>query len=163
MTVLSNDNIQVLEEWQYTSTWAKTITIIQVPAQAGSVLAGPWQDFCTTLDFCTTFFSPLFFHTTHTHSHTVASREIETTVFDPAVFLSTHWWSQHPASQFLPKETCNFYKKDIFRRFSAHPASGFLKHIVRNWPNPGCSFYVPVSMSQNSTVIRVLIVDWAFS
>ena len=88
---------------------------------------------------------------------TVAFWDIETMVFDPAsVFLSTHWWSQKPASQFLPKETCSFYKRDLFRRFSAHPASGFLKHIVRNWPNPGCSFYVPVSMSRNHPVINVV-------
>ena len=76
-------------------------------------------------------------------------REIETTVFDPAsVFLSTHWWSQNPASQFLAKEACSFYKRDLFRRFSAHPASVFLKHSGRNWAKSrlqflSASFYVP--------------------
>ena len=50
---------------------------------------------------------------------TVASRQIETTVFDPAsVFLGTHWRASNPASEFLPKETCSFYKRDLFRRFS---------------------------------------------
>ena len=95
----------------------------------------------------------LLLHHFPSRSHTRSFREIETTIFDPAsVFLSTHWWSQKPASQFLPKETCSFYKRDIFRRFSAHPASGFLKHIGRNWPNPGCSFYLPVSISRNDPV-----------
>ena len=80
---------------------------------------------------------------------TVVFRDIETTFFDPAsVFLSTHWWSQNPASQFLAKEACSFYKRDLFRRFSAHPASVFLKHSGRNWPNPVCSFYLPVSTSR---------------
>ncbi len=85
----------------------------------------------------------------HIRTHTGSIREIETTVFDPAsVFLSTHWWSQHPASQFLAKEACSFYKRDLFRRFSAHPASVFLKHSGRNWAKSrlqflSASFYVP--------------------
>ena len=42
-------------------------------------------------------------------------REIETTVFDPAsVFLSTHDEVRTP-SQFLAKEACSFYKRDLFR------------------------------------------------
>jgi hypothetical protein len=44
--------------------------------------------------------------------------------------------SQQPSQRVSSKETCSFYKRDLFRRFSAHPASGFLKHIVRNWRNP---------------------------
>ena len=59
---------------------------------------------------------------------------------------------QKAASQFLPKEAYSFYKRDLFRRFSAHPARGFLKYTGRNWPNPGCSFYMPVSMSRNHPV-----------
>ena len=33
------------------------------------------------------------------------------------------------------------------------PASGFLNHSERNWPNPGRSFYLPVSMSRTATVV----------
>ena len=80
-------------------------------------------------------------------------RQVETTEFDPASVLlsivSTH-------SQFLPKEAYSFYKRDLFRRFSAHPASGFLKHSGRNWPNPGCSFYLPVSTCRNDPVVHVV-------
>ena len=51
--------------------------------------------------------------------YTGSSREIETTGFDPdSVFPSTHWRANNPASEFLPKETCSFYKRDLFRRFS---------------------------------------------
>jgi len=33
------------------------------------------------------------------------------------------------------------------------PASRFLKYIGRNWPNPVYSFYLPVSISRDATVI----------
>jgi len=33
------------------------------------------------------------------------------------------------------------------------PASKFLKRIGRNWPNPVCSFYLPVSISRIATVL----------
>ena len=50
--------------------------------------------------------------------------------FDPvSVFLSSHRCASNPTSEFLPNETCIFYKRDLFHRFSAHPASEFLKHI----------------------------------
>lgn len=39
-------------------------------------------------------------------------------------------------------------------RDGRHPVSGFLKHRVRNWPNQCCSFYVPVIMYRNTTVLR---------
>jgi hypothetical protein len=45
---------------------------------------------------------------------------------DPACFY-THP-DEVPASQFFPKEACSFYKS-LFRRFSAHPASVFLKPV----------------------------------
>jgi len=32
------------------------------------------------------------------------------------------------------------------------PASRFLKYTGRNWPNPVCSFYLPVSISQDDPV-----------
>ncbi len=32
------------------------------------------------------------------------------------------------------------------------PASGFLNHSGRNWQNPDCSFYLPVSMCRINTV-----------
>ena len=38
------------------------------------------------------------------------------------------------------------------KKLPQNPASVFLKHIVRNWPNPGRIFYVPVFMSRNPTV-----------
>ena len=66
---------------------------------------------------------------------------------------------RNPASQFLPKEACSFYKRDLFRRFSAHPASVFLKYTGRNWPIPGCSFYLPVSMSRKDTVCVLICVN----
>jgi len=31
-------------------------------------------------------------------------------------------------------------------------ASRFLKYTGRNWPNPVCSFYLPVSTSRDATV-----------
>ena len=62
--------------------------------------------------------------------------------------------SQNPASHFLPKEACSFYKRDLFRRCSAHQASRFLTYTGRNWPNPVCSFYLPVSMCRDATVSR---------
>jgi len=34
------------------------------------------------------------------------------------------------------------------------PASRFLKYTGRNWPNPVCSFYLPVSTSRDVTVQR---------
>ena len=98
--------------------------------------------------------------------HTVAIREIETTFFDPAsVFLSTHWWSQKPASQFLAKEACSFYKRDLFRRFSAHPASVFLKHSGRNWAKSrlqflSASFYVPEWPCMCSQVCVVNLISY---
>ena len=59
---------------------------------------------------------------------------------------------QQPSQRVSSKETCSFYKRDLFHRFSAHPASGFLKHIVRDWPNPDCSFYLAVSICRDDTV-----------
>ena len=35
------------------------------------------------------------------------------------------------------------------------PASVFLMYTGRNWPNPVCSFYLPVSMSRNDSVHNV--------
>jgi len=37
------------------------------------------------------------------------------------------------------------------------PASRFLKYTGRNWPNPVCSFYLPVSTSQDTTVDEVFL------
>ena len=36
------------------------------------------------------------------------------------------------------------------------PASRFLKYTGRNWPNPVCSFYLPVSTSRDATVGPVI-------
>jgi len=36
------------------------------------------------------------------------------------------------------------------------PASRFLKYTGRNWPNPVCSFYLPVSTSRDATV-RIIV------
>ena len=37
------------------------------------------------------------------------------------------------------------------------PASVFLNHSGRNWRNPDCSFYLPVSMSREPPVIDILL------
>ena len=50
------------------------------------------------------------------------------------------------ASQFLNPVSINL------KKLPQMPASGFLNHSGRNWPNPDCSFYLPVSMCRNSTV-----------
>ena len=34
------------------------------------------------------------------------------------------------------------------------PASVFLNHSGRNWQNPDCSFYLPVSMSRKTPVVK---------
>ena len=63
-----------------------------------------------------------------------------------SVFLSTHRWSQNPASQFLPTATCSFYKRDLFRRFSAHPSQRASKSQSKTYrlqfPNQFRSFYL---------------------
>ena len=35
----------------------------------------------------------------------------------------------------------------------------FLNHSERNWQNPDCSFYLTVSMSRNTTVDRVVLIQ----
>ena len=34
-----------------------------------------------------------------------------------------------------------------------NPASGFLQHIIRNWPNPDCRFHPVVSISRIDPVL----------
>jgi len=73
----------------------------------------------------------------------------------PSLPLS-HCWScvsnillefGNPACQKRP-EVSNFYAKEMhFHR----PATRFLKHIGRNWPNPVCSFYLPAPICLNPT------------
>ena len=50
------------------------------------------------------------------------------------------------ASQFL-----NPVSIDL-KKLPQMPASRFLKYTGRNWPNPVCSFYLPVSTSRDATV-----------
>jgi hypothetical protein len=40
------------------------------------------------------------------------------------------------------------------KKLSQMPASVFLNHSGRNWQNPDCSFYLPVSMSRITTVAK---------
>ena len=42
------------------------------------------------------------------------------------------------------------------KKLPQNPAIVFLKHIVRNRPNPDCSLYLAVSISQNDTVVELL-------
>ena len=57
--------------------------------------------------------------------------------------------SRQAVSQFLNTVSINL------KKVPQMPVSGFLNlnHSGRNWPNPGCSFYLPVSMCRNSTVV----------
>ena len=43
------------------------------------------------------------------------------------------------------------------------PASRFLKYTGRNWPNPVCSFYLPVSTSRDDPVGEGTELWWDFS
>jgi len=56
--------------------------------------------------------------------------------------------SRQAASQFLNPVSINL------KRLPQMPASRFLKYTGRNWPNPVCSFYLPVSISRDATVER---------
>ena len=54
--------------------------------------------------------------------------------------------SRQAASQFLNPVSINL------KKLPQMPASEFLNHSGRNWPNPGCSFYLPVSMCRTDPV-----------
>jgi hypothetical protein len=54
--------------------------------------------------------------------------------------------SRQTVSQFVNPVSINL------KKLPQMPASGFLNHSGKNWPNPGCSFYLPVSMCLTGTV-----------
>jgi len=51
------------------------------------------------------------------------------------------------ASQFLNPVSINLQK------LPQMPASRFLKYTGRKWPNPVCSFYLPISTSRDDPVV----------
>ena len=56
--------------------------------------------------------------------------------------------SQQPSQRVSFKRYLYFYKRDLFRRFSAHPASKFLEHIEETGQIPECVLYQQVSISR---------------
>ena len=69
--------------------------------------------------------------------------------------------SRQTTSKFLNPVSINL------KKLPQMPVSVFLNHSERNWPNPGCSFYLSVSMSRIDTVtptpFHFLSLTFAFS